>query len=263
LSIVNSESLFDKEMLMVLKVVSYMGCLMPITYRIFPSSFSGFGTERLSLNVYIINSCCILFFKIESQLYGLDKYAFLLILLIEFRFMTLFCVLIVHKKIDRSYLPLVHRYVLGGEMESEIAPKQKCPMEKRERFIRLYDVILDIYRTYNSNFVWTVGLLSLSIGWFLSSSSSRDFIRTSVPAFIGAILVASTIGILHTVGSWMFYRHSQERITELTTEYTNLQPLPFRVYEIRRSILVLNLIVSWMLVAGLITFVVAAHISLP
>lgn len=177
--------------------------------------------------------------------------------------MTFFCVLIVQKKIDRSYLPLAHRYALGGEMESEIAPKQKCPMEKRERFSRLYDVIVEIYRTYNSNFVWTVGLLSLANGWFISSSSSRDFIRTSVPAFLGTIVVAGTMGILHTLGSWMFYRRSRERITELTTEYTDLHPLPFRDYEIRRSVLVVNLILSWLLVAGLITFVVAAHLSLP
>jgi hypothetical protein len=148
-------------------------------------------------------------------------------------------------------------------MESEVSPKRKCPMEERERFIRLYDVIVDIFRTYTANFVWTVGLLSLANGWFLSSSNSRDFIRASVPAYFGAILVVSIVGLIHTTSSWMYYRRSQERIAQLITDYTDLHPLPFRDYEIRASMLVVNLLVSWSLVAGLITFVVAAHISLP
>jgi hypothetical protein len=148
-------------------------------------------------------------------------------------------------------------------MESEVSPKRKCPMEERERFSRLYDVIVDIFRSYTANFVWTVGLLSLANGWFLSSSSSRDFIRASVPAYLGAIFVVSIIGLLHTGGSLMFYRRSRERIAQLVTEYTDLNPLPFRDYEIHASVLIVNLLASWMLVAGLITFVVSAHTSLP
>jgi hypothetical protein len=136
-------------------------------------------------------------------------------------------------------------------------------MDERERFAKLYDVIVDIFRTYSANFVWTVGLLSLANGWFLSSSSSRDFIRGSVAAYLGAILVIAVLGIIHTGSSWMYYRRSQERIAQLTTEYRDLRPLPFRDYEIRGSILVANLLVSWMLVAGLIAFVVAAHTSSP
>ena len=106
------------------------------------------------------------------------------------------------------------------------------PDGRARRFARLYDVIIDIYRTYTTNFVWTVGLLTLANGWFLSSSSGRDFIRSSVPAYLGAILVVSTVGLLHTGGSWMYYRRSKERIAQLVSEYTDLHPLPFRDYEI-------------------------------
>jgi hypothetical protein len=136
-------------------------------------------------------------------------------------------------------------------------------MEERERFSRLFDVCMAIFRSYNANLVWTVGLLSLANGWFLSSSSSRDFIRDSVPAFLGAILVISILGLVHTGASLMYYRRSRERIAQLVSEYSDLHPLPFRDYEIHASVLIVNLLASWMLVAGLITFVVSAHTSLP
>lgn len=57
--------------------------------------------------------------------------------------------------------------------------KRSCPMDERERFSRLYDVIIDIFKSYTANFVWTVGLLSLTAGWFISSESSRAFIQRS------------------------------------------------------------------------------------
>jgi hypothetical protein len=134
-------------------------------------------------------------------------------------------------------------------------------MDERERFTKLYDFIVEIFRTYMANFVWTVGLLSLANGWFLSSTSSRDFIRSSAPAYVGAILVACILGLVHTGSSWIYYRRSQEKIAQLTAEYKDLHPLPYRDYEIRASILVNNLLVSWALLIGLIIFLVAAHTS--
>ena len=148
-------------------------------------------------------------------------------------------------------------------MESSVSPKRECPMDERERFAKLYDVIVDIFRNFTANLVWTVGLLSLANGWFLSSSSSRDFIRGSTPAYLGAILVVSLLGLVHTASCWMYYRRSRDRIVQLTTEYTNLHPLPYREYEIRVSVLIVSLLVSWALVAGLIAFIVAAHTSAP
>jgi hypothetical protein len=146
-------------------------------------------------------------------------------------------------------------------MESAVSPKRKCPLDKRERFVKLYDLIVDIFRTYTANFVWTAGLFSVANGWFLSSTSSRDFIRDSLPAFRGAILVVCVVGLLHTGSCWMYYRRSQERIAQLAAEYEDLHPLPFRDYEIRTSIFIVNLLVSWALVAGLLAFLVAAHSS--
>ena len=148
-------------------------------------------------------------------------------------------------------------------MQSAVAPKRPCPMEERERFVKLYDAIVDLFRSYMANFVWTIGLLSLASGWLLSSSSSRDFIRGSVLAYLGAILVVGCIGLVHTGVCWMYFRRSRERISQLTTDYGNLHPLPFRDYEIRPSVLALNLLVSWALIAGLLAFVFAAHTNTP
>ena len=139
--------------------------------------------------------------------------------------------------------------------------KRTCPMDERERFSKLYDVILDIFKSYMANFAWTVGLLSLAIGWLLSSESSRAFIQRSLIAFLGAVLVVAIIGLLHTVASWWYYQRSQETIAEITGTYDDLHPLPFRHYEIRPSVLIGNLLVAWILVAGLIAFLVAARTS--
>ena len=148
-------------------------------------------------------------------------------------------------------------------MEPTVSPKRECPMDERERFTKLYDFIVEIFRTYMTNFVWTVGLLSLANGWLLSSTSSRDFIRGSVPACVGAILVTCILGLVHTGSNWMYYRRSQEKIAQLSSEYKDLHPLPYRDYEIRPSIFINNLLVSWTLVIGLIVFVVAAYTSPP
>jgi hypothetical protein len=148
-------------------------------------------------------------------------------------------------------------------MESPVLSKRACPMDEHERFAKFYDAIPDNFRAYSANFVWTVGLFSLANGWLLSSASSREFIRTSVPAYVGALVVTSMIGLLHTAVCWGFYLRSQARIAQLTTEYEDLSPLPFRDYEISRPILAVNLLVSWASIASLIILLTAAHTSLP
>ena len=146
-------------------------------------------------------------------------------------------------------------------MQSLESAKRPCPMDEHERFIRLYDLILDIFKTYTANFVWTVGLLSLAMGWLLSSDSSRAFIQRSGTAFFGAVLVVGIIAIIHTVASWWYYQRSQQTIAEITAKYDDLYPLPFRHYEIRTSVLTGNLLVAWVLAAGLVAFLVAARLS--
>ena len=141
------------------------------------------------------------------------------------------------------------------------AAKRKCPMDERERFAKLYDVILDIFKSYMANFVWTAGLFSLAIGWFISSDSGRAFIRNSRIAFVGAVLVLGIITLVHTVSCWWYYRRSQETIAQISREYDDLQPLPYRHYEIRPSVLIGNLLVNWTLAAGLVAFLVAARTS--
>jgi hypothetical protein len=148
-------------------------------------------------------------------------------------------------------------------MQSSESLKRVCPMDEHERFVKFYDAIPDNFRSYSANFVWTVGLFCLANGWLLSSASSRDFIRTSVLAYVGALIVTSTIGLLHTAVCWGFYLRSQARITQLTTEYEDLSPLPFRDYEISRPILAVNLLVSWASITSLIVLLTAAHTSLP
>jgi hypothetical protein len=143
-------------------------------------------------------------------------------------------------------------------LESERRP---CPMDERERFIKLYEVILDIFKSYTANFVWTVGLLSLAAGWFISSESSRGFIHRSLLAFLGAVVVVIIVGLIHTVASWWYFQRSQETIAEMANTYDDLQPLPFRHYEIRPSVLIGNLLVSWTVTVGLIAFLVAARMS--
>jgi hypothetical protein len=146
-------------------------------------------------------------------------------------------------------------------MESPVSAKRVCPMDEHERFVKFYDLIPEIFRSYTANFVWTVGLLTLANGWFLSSASSRDFIRGSAAAYLSAILVVSAVGLIHTVSCWWYYRRSQVKIAQLTTEYTDLHPLPFQDYEIKRSIFLVNLLVSWALVICLIVMITAAHTS--
>ncbi len=146
-------------------------------------------------------------------------------------------------------------------MPSPVSSKRVCPMDEHERFAKFYDVIPEIFRSYIANFVWAVGLLSLANGWLLSSASSREFIRDSVSAYLGIIAVVSTIGWIHTVSCWIFYRRSQQKIAQLTTEYKDLHPLPFQDYEISKSILLVNLLLSWSLVTCLIILATAAHAS--
>jgi hypothetical protein len=132
-------------------------------------------------------------------------------------------------------------------------------MDEHERFVKFYDVIPEIFRSYVANFVWAVGLLSLANGWLISSESSRAFIRDSKPAYLTLTLVVFVIGVLHTASCLIFFRRSQEKITQLTTEYKDLHPLPFRDYEITKSILIVNLLLSWSLVFGLIILATATH----
>lgn len=146
-------------------------------------------------------------------------------------------------------------------MQTEVSSKRDCPMDERERFGKLYELIVDIFRSYTTNFVWTVGLFSLAIGWLFSSANGRDFIRSSRLAFIGAVLIVIVIGLVHTASCWWYYRRSQQKIAQLEADYQGLHPLPFRDYEIRRSILVANLVVAWTLAVGLITFFVGARLS--
>ncbi len=146
-------------------------------------------------------------------------------------------------------------------MEPLESAKRPCPMDERERFSKLYDVILDIFKTYTANFVWTVGLLAVAAGWLLSSESSRAFIQRSGLAFVGAVLVVIIIGLIHTVASWWYFQRSRETVAEMAGTYDDLRPLPFRHYEIRPSVLIGNLLVSWTLTAGLIAFLVAARLS--
>ncbi len=148
-------------------------------------------------------------------------------------------------------------------MKSQAASKRVCPMDEHERFAKFYDLIPEIFRSYIANFVWAVGLFSLANGWLLSSASSRQFIRDSVSAYLGVILVVFTIGLLHTISCWIFYRRSQEKIAQLTTEYKDLHPLPFQDYEVSKPILLVNLLLSWSLVTCFIILATAAHTSLP
>jgi hypothetical protein len=148
-------------------------------------------------------------------------------------------------------------------MEKLAASKQVCPMNEQERFAKFYDVIPEIFRSYMSNFVWTIGYLTVANGWILSSGQSRDFIRNSNSAYLGSIAAVSIIGLLHTVGCWNFYQRSQKRIAQLTTDYEGLYPLPFQDYEISRPIFLSNLLLSWSLIVCLIVLINAAHTSLP
>ncbi len=144
-------------------------------------------------------------------------------------------------------------------MESPVPSKRVCPMNERERFAKFYDTIPEILRTYVSNFTWVVGLLTIANGWILSSASSRKFIRGNETAYVGVIIVVVAIGLLHTAGCWYFYQLSQKRIAQLTADYEDLYPLPFEDYKISRPIFLINLLISWSLVLGLIVMIIAAH----
>jgi hypothetical protein len=141
------------------------------------------------------------------------------------------------------------------------ASKRACPMDEHERFVKFYDFIPEIFRSYVANITWTVGLLILVNGWILSSESTRAFIQGNKPAYLALILAVVITGVLHTTSCLLFYRRSREKINQLTTEYKDLHPLPFREYEIRKSILIINFILSWSLIISLIILATAAYAS--
>jgi len=144
-------------------------------------------------------------------------------------------------------------------MPSRVTLQRVCPMDEHERFAKFYDLIPEIFRSYTANFGWAVGLLTLVNGWLLSSESSCKFIGDSLAACLAVIVVVFIIGVLHTVSCWIFYRRSQEKITQLTTEYKDLHPLPFKDYEISKSIFVINLLLSWSVVICFIILATAAY----
>ena len=149
------------------------------------------------------------------------------------------------------------------DRQKTLPPKRKCPVGEGERFIRLYELIVEIYRAYVANFVWTVGLFAVAIGWFLNSTESRMFIRSSPVAFGCTLAAVSIIALIHSGASWAYCQRSRQRVTQMATHYEDLQPLPFRDYEIRVSIFLMNLGVSITLAVGLIVFLVVAYASEP
>lgn len=137
--------------------------------------------------------------------------------------------------------------------------KRVCPMDEHERFVKFYDLIPEIFRSYTANFGWTIGLLSAANGWILSSDKSREFIHKSPLAFFGLLLAIFLIGFIHSGACWAFYQRSQQKIAQLSANYEDLDPLPFREYEITQSIFLFNLLMSWSLLGALLTMIIAAH----
>lgn len=148
-----------------------------------------------------------------------------------------------------------------NEHRETAPPKRKCPIDERERFLKLYELIVEIFRSYVSNFVWTVGLFTLAIGWLLNSTESRLFIASDPFAFGAALAVVSIIALIHSGASRAYYHRSRDRVAQMAAEYEDLHPLPFREYEIRSSVFWMNLVVNLTLAAGLIVFLVVAYCS--
>jgi len=144
-------------------------------------------------------------------------------------------------------------------MDQGVPTKQPCPLDERERFLKLYDVIVDAFDRYIKNVTWTAGLLAVAIGWFLSSTNTRDFVRDSHKAYLGALGVVGVVVLLHTSASWVYYRHSSRRVAEMRARYSSLEPLPFDDYRITASVFLINLLLNWALAAGLLLFIEAAQ----
>jgi hypothetical protein len=140
----------------------------------------------------------------------------------------------------------------------EPTTKRTCPLDEKERFVKLYDVIAEGFRSYTQNVVWTAGLLVGSIGWFLQSDSARNFVHVNPTARIGAAVVVVLVAALHTAASWLYYKHSQMRIDLLESEYDDLHPLPYKDFRIRGIVFVINLVLNWALAGGLIVLIITA-----
>lgn len=137
--------------------------------------------------------------------------------------------------------------------------KLDCPLDDKEKFSKLYDVIAEGFRSYTQNVVWTAGLLVGAIGWLLSSKPSRDFIQASNIAFLAAIIIPILIGILHTMVCYFYLNHSKKRVEFLEQNYEKLELLPYRDFLIEERVHSINLVLNWVLIAGFIALVFASR----
>lgn len=133
------------------------------------------------------------------------------------------------------------------------------PMSDTVKFSLLYESLEKNYDSYSGNVIATAGFILLAVGWFLTSKEARGLIRTGGASLFRVVLaVIFLFGIIHTTASVAYYGESAGKMRTIL-RFGNLEPLPFRDYEITMGLLVLNLVLNWLLLAALAFIVSAAH----
>ena len=128
-------------------------------------------------------------------------------------------------------------------------------MDLKDRFNLLYASLVDTFKGYVENVMKTLASIILTMGWILTSDTSRKFLaerKTAYVMVLGAIIIVAS---LHTCVSIAYYFRSQEKIDLLSKvkegDHQYVEPSYYLSYKITPSIIVVNLMMNLSLFAVL------------
>jgi hypothetical protein len=128
-------------------------------------------------------------------------------------------------------------------------------MDLKDRFNLLYASLVDTFKGYVENVMKTLASIILTMGWILTSDTSRKFLAERKAAYVmvlGAIIIVAS---LHTCVSIAYYFRSQGKIDLLSKvkegDQQYVEPSYYLSYKITPSIIVVNLMMNLSLFAVL------------
>jgi hypothetical protein len=131
-------------------------------------------------------------------------------------------------------------------------------MDPKDRFNLLYQSLVDTFKGYVENVMKTLASIILTMGWILTSETSRKFLaerKTAYVMVLGAIVIVAS---LHTCVSIAYYFRSQRKI-DLLSELKDadspyvayVEPSYYLSYKITSPIIGVNLLMNLSLFAAL------------
>ncbi|MDX6404890.1 MAG: hypothetical protein QOH70_2345 [Blastocatellia bacterium] len=128
-------------------------------------------------------------------------------------------------------------------------------MDLKDRFNLLYASLVDTFKGYVENVMKTLASIILTMGWILTSDTSRKFLaerKTAYVMVLGAIIIVAS---LHTCVSIAYYFRSQGKIDLLSKvkegDQQYVEPSYYSSYKITPSMIVANLMMNLSLFAVL------------